>query len=337
MEYRTLGNSGLQVSLSGIGTNSFGLKMDEAEVSAVVNEALDQGVTLFDTADHYAEGAAETLIGKALGARRHEAIIASKFGWNMDGVTYQAKGSRHYMHWAVEQSLRRLSTDYIDLYQYHRPDHITPIEETLDALNDLVRAGKVRYVGCSNFEGWRIADADWTARSRGTSRFVSAQNGWSLMSREIETDVIPACERFGLGMLPYSPLMSGLLTGKYKRGQEHPRGSRLALFKEAGTTPGVLKATDRHWPFRAPEFERRLTSEANFDTLDRLTTYAEERGRTIHELAIGWLASQPVVSSVIAGATTPEQVRSNAAAVETWRLSAEELDEVGAVRRGEPA
>ena len=218
MEYRTLGNSGLRVSLSGIGTNPFGLKMGQVEVTAVVNEALDQGVTLFDTADHYSEGAAETMIGKALGGRRQEAIIASKFGWNMDGVSYRAKGSRHYIQWAVEQSLRRLDTDYIDLYQYHRPDQITPIEETLEALNDLVRQGKVRYIGCSNFEGWRIADADWTARERGTSRFVSAQNRWSLMSHGVEAEVIPSCERFGLGMLPYSPLMGGLLTGKYKRG-----------------------------------------------------------------------------------------------------------------------
>ena len=337
VEYRSLGNSGLQVSLSGIGTNPFGLKMGEAEVTAVVNEALDQGVTLFDTADHYSEGAAETLIGKALGRRRHEAVIASKFGWNMEGVTYQAKGSRHYMHWAVEQSLRRLNTDYIDLYQYHRPDNITPIEETLDALDDLVRAGKVRYVGCSNFEGWRIADAHWTARSRSTNHFVSAQNRWSLMSRDVEADVIPACERFGLGMLPYSPLMGGMLTGKYKRGQEHPQGSRLALFKEAATNPDVLMTTDRHWPFRAPEFERRTASDANFDVVERLTAYAEERGHTTHELAIGWLASKPVVSSVIAGATTPEQVRANAAAVEAWRLSAEESDEVAAVLRGDSA
>ncbi len=328
MEYRTLGNSGLQVSLVGVGTNSFGMKIDEAQTARVVNEAVDQGITFFDTADHYAEGASERFIGKALGARRQDVIIASKFGWGLDGVDYAAKGSRHYMFQAVEGSLRRLGTDYIDLYQYHRPDGITPIEETMDALNDLVRQGKVRYIGCSNFSGWQIADADWTARSGHLNRFVSAQNRWSLFSREVEAEVIPACERFGLGQLPYSPLAAGLLTGKYRRGQAHPEGSRLDVFRRSADDPKLLMATDRHWPMRAYEFEKLATSDRNFDRLETLTRYAEEHGHTILEMAMGWLASSPVVSSIIAGATTPEQIRDNIASAEAWKMSAEERSEI---------
>jgi aryl-alcohol dehydrogenase-like predicted oxidoreductase len=314
MRFRRLGESGLSVSVVGIGCNNFGRRVDERGTTEVVNAALDAGINLFDTADVYGDprGSSEELLGAALGKRRDEVLIATKFGNPMDGVNGQdwgARGSRRYIHRAVEASLRRLGTDYIDLYQYHRPDPETPIAETLAALDDLVRAGKVRYLGSSNFTGWQVADAAWTARTRDGSPFVSAQNWYNLLRREVEAELVPACQRFGVGLLPYFPLANGLLTGKYRRGEPAPAGTRLA---------GRAADSLEHAPW---------------DVLDRLTGYAEKRGLTLLDVAIGGLAAQPAVSSVIAGATRPEQVRANVAAAE-WQPSTSDLAELDELTTG---
>ena len=306
MQYRKLGNSGLQVSIAGLGTNNFGGRIDEQASAVVVNAALDAGINFFDTANVYGDQLSETFLGRALGARRHEVIVATKFAIPMGEGPNDKGGSRQHIESAVVASLERLGTDYIDLYQMHLPDASTPIEETLDALNDLVRRGLVRYIGCSNFSGWQIAEADGVARGRGSARFVSAQNHWSLLERAVEAEVIPACGHFGLGQLPFFPLASGFLTGKYKRGEPPAAGTRLADWGRADET----------------------TSDANFDKLDALTAFAEQRGHTILDLALSWLGSNPVVASVIAGATKPEQVRANVEATLAWALSDEERTEV---------
>jgi aryl-alcohol dehydrogenase-like predicted oxidoreductase len=301
MIYRRLGSSGLNVSVVGIGCNNFGRQMDQDGVNAVVSTALEVGVTLFDTAASYGES--EERLGKALGSRRGEAVIATKFPSPFEASKH-ATGSRHHIVRACEGSLRRLGTDYIDLYQMHRPDPMTPIDETLSVLDDLVRSGKVRYIGNSNFASWQIADADWTSRTNGWARMVSAQNYYSLLKRDVERDVIPACERFGLGMLPFFPLASGVLTGKYKRGREAPEGSRLG----AG---GPFAAVSGHF-----------LNDQNFDQVEALKKVARDEGVSLVQIAIGRLAAQPAVASVIAGATNPEQVRANAEAG-TWEPSAE--------------
>ncbi|HEX8630701.1 MAG TPA: aldo/keto reductase [Catenuloplanes sp.] len=306
MSYRRLGNSGLVVSVVGIGCNNFGRKLDADGTRAVVDAALDAGINLFDTADIYGtpHGASEELLGAALKGRRDDVVVATKFGMDMEGLNgsdFGARGSRRYLTRAVEASLRRLDTDYIDLYQIHEPDPATPAAETLSALDDLVRAGKVRYLGNSNFAGWQVADAAWTAQVRGLTPYVSAQNRYSLLNRDVEADLVPACERFGLGLLPFFPLESGLLTGKYRRGQAAPDGTRMSQQRYAS------------WLAAAP-----------WDTIGALDGYARERGVTLLDVAIGGLAAQPAVTSVIAGATTAEQVRANAAAGR-WQPSAEEL------------
>jgi aryl-alcohol dehydrogenase-like predicted oxidoreductase len=307
MEFRNLGNSGLKVSVVGLGCNTFGMKCDAEQTRAVVHKALDEGITLFDTADIYGNrGGSEDLLGKALGARRHEAIVASKFGMSMGDGAYLHGGSRRYIVAACEASLKRLGTDYIDLYQIHQPDPETPQSETLAALDDLIRAGKVRYIGSSNFAGWQVADADWISRTAGIARYVSAQNQYNLLDRRVERELVPACREFGVGILPYFPLASGFLTGKYRRGTEPPKGTRLALMQRMAQTT--------------------LTDE-NFSIIERLEKFAHDRGHTLLELAVGWLASQPQVSSVISGATSPEQVTDNVKAG-NWKLSAEELAEV---------
>jgi aryl-alcohol dehydrogenase-like predicted oxidoreductase len=308
MTYRRLGDSGLVVSVVGIGCNNFGRKLDLAGTRAVVEAALDAGITLFDTADIYGEpqGASEELLGQVLRGRRDEVVLASKFGMDMHGLNgadHGARGARRYVVRAVEASLRRLGTDHIDLYQMHEPDPGTPIEETLAALDDLVRAGKVRYLGNSNFTGWQIADADWTARTGGTARFVSAQNQYSLLERGVEAEVVPACERFGLGLLPFFPLADGLPTGKYHRDGVPPQGSRLA---------------------GGGRYAQRLAG-ADWDTIEALAGYAAERGLSLLQVAIGGLAAQPAVTSVIAGATSAEQVRANASAG-AWQPTGEDLD-----------
>jgi aryl-alcohol dehydrogenase-like predicted oxidoreductase len=295
VDFRRLGESGLVVSVAGLGTNNLGMKLDLDGSREVVQAALDEGVTLFDTSDSY--GASEQRLGEILHGRRDDVIIATKFGsdtrrrGNDNGEDWGARGSRRYIVRAVESSLRRLRTDWIDLYQLHRPDPATPIEETLSALDELVRAGKVRYLGSSNFTGWQIADAEWTARTRGQQRFVSAQNRYSLLDRGIERDLVPALEQYGIGLLPYFPRASGLLTGKYRRGEAPPEGSRLhAWGREADLT------------------------DATFDVLDKLEAYAGEHGVTLLDVALGGLAAQPAVASVIAGATSAEQMAKNVAA-----------------------
>lgn len=304
MEHRRLGQSGLKVSAVGLGCNNFGGRVDAAAAKDVVDAAIDHGITFFDTADVYGNQRSEVFLGEALGDRRDQVVIATKFGMPTGTTPLEFGGSRRYIMAAVEASLRRLNTDYIDLYQMHMPDAETPIAETLDALDALVRQGKVRYIGCSNYPGWLVADAHWTARNHGGAQFVSGQSHYSLLDRGIETEVLPACERFGLGLLPYFPLGSGMLTGKYKRGVPPPENSRLANIGKRA---------------------KAALNERNFDVVEGLTAFAEEQGKTILELAFGWLLTRPSVSSVIAGATAPAQVEANVTAAETWRLTFEEL------------
>jgi aryl-alcohol dehydrogenase-like predicted oxidoreductase len=312
MEYRRLGNSGLQVSLAGLGCNNFGMRIDAEQTRAVVHCALDEGITLFDTADIYGNrGQSEEMLGKALGSRRHEVVLASKFGMAMGEGPYKIGGSRWYIMRACEDSLKRLGTDYLDLYQIHQPDPLTPEEETLSTLDTLVRAGKVRYLGNSNYAGWQVADADSIAKSRGWAPYVSAQNQYNLLDRGIEQELMPACRHFGVGILPFFPLASGFLTGKYRRGEPPAPGTRFAALRRLADP---------------------MMTEANFAMLDRLDEFAGKRGHSLLELAIGWLATQPEISSVISGATNPEQVKQNAKAI-GWRLTAEEMQEVNKLSR----
>lgn len=308
MRFRRLGNSGLVVSVVGLGTNNLGMKLDLAGSREVVHAALDEGVTLFDTSDSY--GASEERLGELLAGHRDDVVIATKFGsdvrrrGNDNGEDWGARGSRRYIRRAVESSLRRLRTDWIDLYQLHRPDDATPIEETLSALTDLVREGKVRYLGSSNFTGWQVADAEWTARSRNLERFVSAQNEYNWLERGVEEDLAPALEQYGIGLLPYYPLANGLLTGKYRRGEPPADGTRI---KDWGR-------------------EASLTDET-FDVLEALEAFAKSRGVELIDVAIGGLAAQPAVASVIAGATSSAQVTRNVAAGD-WEPSLEDLAEL---------
>jgi aryl-alcohol dehydrogenase-like predicted oxidoreductase len=311
VEFRNLGNSGLKVSVVGLGCNNFGMRIDTEQTRVVVSKALDEGINLFDTADIYGNrGGSETMLGKALGPRRHEVVVASKFGMAM-GDGFMKGASRRYIMQAAEASLKRLNTDYMDLYQIHFPDPETPQEETMGALNDLVRAGKVRYIGHSNFTGAQTADAAWIAKTRGYAPYISAQNQYNLLDRRVEKDLTPACAQFGVGILPYFPLASGFLTGKYKRGEEPSKDTRLGAM--AAMAKGAL-------------------TDANFAILDKLTEFARSHGHSVLELAIGWLASMPQVSSVIAGATKPEQVSANVKGGE-WKLSPEELAEVDKIAK----
>jgi aryl-alcohol dehydrogenase-like predicted oxidoreductase len=305
MEFRRVGNSGLAVSVVGLGTNNLGMKLDMDASRAVVHAALDEGITLFDTSDSY--GASEERLGELLEGKRDDVVLATKFGsdvrrrGNDNGADWGARGSRRYIARAVESSLRRLRTDWIDLYQLHRPDDLTPIEETLSALDDLVHTGKVRYLGSSNFTGWQVADAEWTARTRGLERFVSAQNEYNWLDRDIETDLVAALEQYGIGLLPYFPLASGLLTGKYRRNEPPPKGSRIEAWgRESVLTPDT------------------------FDVIEKLTAFAEERDVSLLHVAIGGLAAQPSVASVIAGATSRDQVVANVAAG-LWQPSAADM------------
>ncbi|WP_343911070.1 aldo/keto reductase [Nocardioides aquiterrae] len=315
MTYRPLGDSGLMVSAVGIGCNAFGRRVDLGGVRDILAAAHDVGVTLLDTADIYGDppGASEELLGEALQGQRDEFVVATKFGMDMRGALgndFGARASRRYVRRAVEASLRRLRTNHIDLYQLHQPDGVTPIEETLSALTDLVREGKVRYLGCSNFDGWQVADAAWTARTAGLEGFVSVQNRYSLLDRTVEAEVVPAATEFGLGLLPFFPLEYGLLTGKYRRGESAPAGSRAALD-----------------PSRA-----QWLANADWDRIEAFEKYAEARGLAPLDVAIAGLAAQPAVSSVIAGATSADQVRANAAALR-WQPSAEDLAELDAITR----
>jgi aryl-alcohol dehydrogenase-like predicted oxidoreductase len=312
IDFRPLGTSGLVVSKVGLGCNNFGRRIGLDDARGVVEAALDEGVNLFDTADSY--GDSEEILGKLLEGRRDQVVIATKFGSDLRGANgpdWGAQASRRYIRRAVERSLRRLRTDWIDLYQLHRPDGVTPVEETLAALTELVREGKVRYIGSSNLSGWQISNADWVARTNGFERFISAQNNYSLLDRKVEIEVVPACEHHGLGVLPYFPLASGLLTGKYRRGEAPPEGTRLAAWGG-----GVL-------------------DDNRFDVIEKLESYADERSITLLDVAIGGLAAQPAVGSVIAGATSAEQVRANVAAG-AWTPSGDDLralDEAAPSRR----
>ena len=307
MELRNLGRSGLRVSAVGLGCNNFGGRIGLEASRAVVHAALDAGITLFDTADVYGErGGSETALGEILGPRRKDIVLATKFAMPMNDDETLKGASRRYIVAAVEASLRRLRTDWIDLYQQHRPDPLTPIEETLRALDDLTRAGKIRYAGCSNFPAWQVVEAAWTARHLNLSGFVSCQDELSLLVRGAEAELMPAMRGYGLGLLPYFPLASGLLTGKYQRNQPMPADARLTK---------TQRLADRY------------LTEANWAAAERLGDFAEARGHTLLELAFSWLLSRPPVSSVIAGATLPEQVSANVAAG-GWILTAEELAEV---------
>jgi aryl-alcohol dehydrogenase-like predicted oxidoreductase len=306
MDLRNLGHSGLKVSAIGLGCNNFGMRIDQAQTQAVVDAALDAGINFFDTADIYGGSQSEVFLGQALAGKRDRAIVATKFANPMGEGAYRRGGSRRYIVSAVEASLKRLNTDRIDLYQMHVPDADTPIEETLRALDDLVRDGKVLYLGNSNFSGWQIADADWVSKTQGLERFVSAQNNYSLLERNAEREVLPACERFGLGFLPFFPLASGLLTGKYQRGEAPPEGTRLAAWGARGQA---------------------ALSERNFDRVEKLQAWALDHGHSLLELAFAWILGHPVVSSVIAGATSPAQIAANAKGAD-WKLTPDQVDEV---------
>ena len=307
MEFRNLGRSGLKVSAIGLGCNNFGGRLDLAGTQAVIHAAFDAGITLFDTADVYGDkGGSEALMGEVIGPIRQQIVLASKFAAPMNAAETLKGGSRRYIMQAVEASLTRLKTDYLDLYQMHRMDADTPIEESLRALADLVQQGKIRYFGCSNFSAWRVVEAQWTAKALGLPGFICAQDEYSLVKRDHEADLIPALTEYGLGLLPYFPLASGLLTGKYRRNQPMPEGARLT---------NTQRLADRY------------LSERNWLISEKLADFAEARGHTALALAFSWLLARKPVASVIAGATKPEQIAQNVAAG-GWMLSAEELAEV---------
>jgi aryl-alcohol dehydrogenase-like predicted oxidoreductase len=300
LEYKQLGRSGLTVSVAGLGANNFGRRNSLKETLQIVNAAFDLGVNFIDTADQYGNGSSEELLGEVLKGRRHSVVLATKVGGKMAGSTELARGSRRYIRWEVENSLRRLQTDFIDLYYLHRPDPLTPIEETLAAMEELVKDGKVRYIGSSNFTGWQIADAEWTARHLRTTRFIAAQNEYHLLNRRIESEVTPACLEYGIGIVTSRPLAHGFLTGKYQRGEAPPAGTRLAVRE-------IAKA------------------DMDFDLIDALQDFSRQRAVTLLDVAFGYVLHNRAVVSVIAGATSIEQLQANALAIR-WRPTAEDLE-----------
>lgn len=307
MQLRNLGHSGLRVSAVGLGCNNFGGRIDLEASRQVVDRAINLGITFFDTADIYGNaGGSETILGEVLGARRKDLVLATKFGMVMSEEQNRKGASRRYIMRAVEDSLQRLQTDWIDLYQLHTPDPLTPIEETLRALDDLIRQGKVRYIGCSNMPAWQVVEAQWTSRSLGLNSFVSCQDEYSLLVRDVERDLVPAMQAYELGLIPYFPLASGLLSGKYERNAPLPEGTRLA---------NTARLADRY------------LTETNWARVERLREFSERRGRSLLDLAFAWLLARPQVATVIAGATKPEQVEQNVAAAE-WVLNAEDVKEV---------
>ena len=312
MDIRNLGSSGLRVSLVGLGCNNFGGRIDLEASRKVVHKALDLGITLLDTADTYGNfGGSEECLGAILGARRKDVVLATKFGMPMNAEGTIKGASRRYIMSEVEASLRRLKTDWIDLYQLHQPDPLTPIEETLRALDDLVRQGKVRYIGCSNLPAWQVVEAQWTARHLGLNAFVCAQDEYSLVVRGIDRELIPALQAYDMGLLPFFPLASGLLTGKYRRNATLPAGTRLA---------NTQRLADR------------FLTEANWQIAERLQDFAATRGHSLLELAFSWLAARPQVASVIAGATKPEQLEENVKAAD-WALSAADMIEIDRITK----
>ena len=313
MEIRNLGCSGLRVSAVGLGCNNFGQRTDLETSRKVIHKAIDLGITLFDTADIYADmGGSETVLGEVLGDRRKDIVLATKFSKPMSTDGTKQGASRRYIMSAVEASLKRLKTDYIDLYQQHDYDPLTPIDETLRALDDLIRQGKVRYIGNSNFPAWRIAEAEHVARAMNVTRYISCQDEYSLVVRDIERDLLPCAQEYKLGLLPFFPLASGLLTGKYRRGQAAPDDSRFG---------------------RVPRLRDRYVTPRNEEIVEKLEALAQARGHSMLELAFSWLASRPQVASVIAGATRVEQVEQNAKAI-TWRLSADDMAEIEKITKG---
>lgn len=312
MEYRSLGNSGLKVSEIGLGTNNFGFRVDEAASIAITHHALDSGINIIDTADWYSrQGLSETYIGKAIKGRRSQVIIATKFGFPMGSDPNDIGASRYHILQALEGSLKRLDTDYIDLYQLHRPDPTTPIDETLRALDCMVKAGKVRYIGVCNMAAWQVADAIWTSRVNSLESFITCQVEYNLFDRAIENELVPLCKKFGLGVIPWGPLAGGFLSDKHQRGAAAPPGSRLAIMGIYG----------------------KLWSEANFDKLEKLRAFAKERGHSTAELAIAWLLYHPWIPTVIAGATKPEHVTGNIKAG-AWKLTQQEAEVVGNIVGG---
>jgi aryl-alcohol dehydrogenase-like predicted oxidoreductase len=308
LEQRNLGRSGLLVSVVGLGCNNFGGRIDLEATRRVVHKALDLGITFFDESDTYGDprGSSETCLGQILGDRRKDIVLATKFARPMDTAVRLQGASRRYIMTEVEASLRRLKTDWIDLYQQHQPDPLTPIEETLRALDDLVRQGKVRYIGCSTLPAWQVVEARWSAKNLSLHHFISCQEEYSLLARDLDREMMPMLEAYDLGLIPFHPLADGLLTGKYQRGKPPPPGTRLATMARAA--------------------ERNLT-DRNWGIVELLDGFAAERGHTLLELAFSWLARRPAVASIIAGATKPEQVEQNVHAA-GWVLTAEDMLEI---------
>ncbi|MDA0256433.1 MAG: aldo/keto reductase [Chloroflexi bacterium] len=316
MEYRKLGRSGLDVSVIGLGGNTFGRRCDAAQTASILDAALDVGIQTVDTSDIYGGGgASEEYIGRALtGGKRERWVVMTKFGGRTQDGPNGSGSSRRYIRQQVTASLRRLNTDYIDVYQVHFADRHTPLEETMSALDELVRDGLVRYIGCSNYSPWQLAESQWQARQHGGAAFVSSQPAYNLLNRAVEAEHIPACLHYGVGLIPYSPLAGGFLTGKYRAGEAAPSGSRYG-------DPAIAR------------FAERMLTEENYTQVAALQRFAEERGLSMLQLALGWLAAQPVVSTVIAGATSPEQVQANAACAEVV-LSADDLAALDEVTAG---
>ena len=313
MNYRKLGSTGMLVSEIGLGCNNFGMRIGLEDTRKVVDKAIDLGITLFDTADNYGNmGGSESLLGEVLGARRKDVVLATKFTSPMAPGVTRKNASRHYLISAIEASLKRLKTDWIDLYQMHYHDDLTPVEETLRALDDLVHQGKVRYIGCSNMLAWHVVEAQWTSRHHNLHRFISMQAEYSVLVREIERELLPALEAYGVGLLPYFPLASGLLTGKYSRTSPPPPDTRFSAWQRLGD---------------------RYATDANWDAVERLRAFCDTRGKSLLELAFNWLLAKPAVASVIAGATKPEQVEQNVSAA-GWKLTPEDLAEIDRMPRG---
>jgi aryl-alcohol dehydrogenase-like predicted oxidoreductase len=310
MEYRNLGKSGLKVSVLGLGANNFGWWIDESGSAAVINHALEIGINYIDTADMYDNGRSEEFIGRILKGRRKEALIATKFGMKMGEGINDRGGSRWYIMRALEASLKRLQTDYVDLYQMHQPDPTTPIEEALRALDDLVKSGKVRYIGCSNFAGWQLSEALWTSRINSLNSFVTVQPKYNLLERQIEQELVPCCKAHGVGVIPWGPLAGGFLTGKYRRGEQ-----------PSTPAPGARPAKAFLYLYST------VMTDANWERLGKLDAFVRARGHEVAELAIAWLLSHPWLSTVIAGATKPEQLDANLIGAE-WKLTPEEVTQV---------
>jgi aryl-alcohol dehydrogenase-like predicted oxidoreductase len=308
MEFRKLGSSGLKVSEIGLGGNNFGWWIDEQTSITVINHAIDLGINYIDTADMYDKGNSEKFIGKATKDKRSQVIIATKCGYPMGDGPNDKGASRYHIMKSVDASLKRLQTDYIDLYQIHIPDPTTPIEETLRALEDLVRAGKVRYIGCSNFAAWQLCEALWTSKVNNLHSFITVQPRYNAMERQIETELVPCCQAYGIGVIPWGPLAGGFLTGKYRQGEESKSDGRLAK----------------------PTIYSNVFTEANWKKLSKLEAFAAERGHTVGELAIAWLLAKPWISTVIAGGRKIEQVSANIDAAK-WKLTAEEVTKVDAI------